>query len=370
MITQADFGGAQRFVFQLLSKLDSDKFEAIVAVGTCNGMQLFKQGLRRINIPVHHLKHLQRSINPYHDIKAVGELQELIEEFDPQTLFLLSSKAGAVGSFAARRFKFLKVIYRIGGWTFNDPLPLSIKWLYILIEKFTARFKDIIILNNKRDFYQAKNLGITPRFSTEIIYNGVQLDELDFAGRELARKEITKNFKGEFKFIIGTLANFYKTKGLEHLIRAASLIPAEESVGFIIYGDGKERDNLASLIKQLGLENKVVMPGHELFARRWLPGLDIFVLPSIKEGSPWAVLEAMGAKLPIIATDVGGVPEMVENGKSGIIVPPRDSKAIADSITSLLHRETFRKELGIEAHQRVIFKFTLDKMVKEIEALL
>ena len=105
-------------------------------------------------------------------------------------------------------------------------------------------------------------------------------------------------------------------------------------------------------------------------AFQYLKAFDVFVLPSVKEGFPWSLLEAMAAKLPIIATSVGAIPEVIESGKNGVLVEPKNSKAIAESITTVLSNDKLRQELGIQAHQTVLFKFSLEKMVREVEDLL
>jgi glycosyltransferase involved in cell wall biosynthesis len=97
---------------------------------------------------------------------------------------------------------------------------------------------------------------------------------------------------------------------------------------------------------------------------------DIFVLPSVKEGFPWALIEAMAAKLPVVATSVGAVPEIIEDGKNGILVGPAKPEQLAGKINDLLNDERLQQELGIQAHQAVLFKFSLEKMVREVEAIL
>ena len=105
-------------------------------------------------------------------------------------------------------------------------------------------------------------------------------------------------------------------------------------------------------------------------AYRFLSAFDVFVLPSLKEGFPWALIEAMSAKLPVIATDVGAVPEIIDDRKNGLLIKPKDSVGLADKIKEVLENDHLRNELGIQPHQTVLFKFELDKMVKKIEELL
>ncbi len=173
--------------------------------------------------------------------------------------------------------------------------------------------------------------------------------------------------------MVGTVANFYKTKGLEYLIEAIKILGAEhkiQDVAFVIIGDGTEREKLETQIKGSGIKNKIFLTGRLPNARKYLAAFDIFVLPSIKEGFPWALLEAMTAKLPVIVTNVGAAPEIIEDGKNRFVVEPRKPELFAQKIKELIGDEHLRHELGIQAHQTVVLKFDLNKMVEKVEVLL
>ncbi len=378
VITQSELGGAQRFLCELISRLDRNKYEILVATGK-DGDGEFLEILKNMDVPTLPLRFLRREIDLYGDLRGYFEVRGLIRDFRPDTLFLSSSKAGVLGSLAARRFPGLKVICRIGGWSFNEPISWPIRCLYILAEKCTARFKDIIILNNRHDFDQAKKLKIKPRGKIELIYNGIDPYKLEIFGKDEAKiklfEKLPQRQRGflHAKIVVGTVANFYKTKGLEYLIEAVKLLNAEhkiQDVAFVIMGDGTEREKLELQIKESGIKNKIFLTGKLPDARKYLAAFDIFVLPSVKEGFPWALLEAMAAKLPVVATNVGAVPEIIEDGKNGFMVEPRKSELIAQKIKELIGNEHLRSEFGIQAHQTVVLKFDLNKMLEKVEALL
>ncbi len=386
VITQSESGGAQQFLSQFLGQLQKNNYDIHVAMGIDGDGSLVKQ-LNTIGISHYTLTSLRRNISPFSDIKAVWEIHELIRGFQPDTLFLLSSKAGFIGSLAARLSSIKpNVVYRIGGWSFNDPGPTWKHWLWIYLERLSAPWKDIIIINNTHDLKQAHELHIRPRKSLNLVYNGIDPYKLSLLPSAEARQMLLETigldkpvFDGK---IIGTIANFYPAKGLEYLIEAFSLLNTRPTESFgqakylirntrlLIIGDGNERNMLEKLIRQRGLEDKVFLLGQRMQASQYLSAFDIFVLPSVKEGYPWSVLEAMSAKLPIIATRVGAIPEIIENGLNGYIVEPANPEQIADNINLLLTNESLAKEMGIQAHQTVLFKFTLDKMIKQIEELL
>ncbi len=377
IITQSELGGAQRFLSNLISHLNRDTYEFLVAVGS-SGNGDFLRVLKAEGIPCQTLKFLKRepTIN---DLRGVFEIRSLIKNYHPDVLFLNSSKAGFIGSLASvfpTRINALKVIYRIGGWSFNDPWPKWRRWLWIVLEWFSAKWKDIIIVNNQHDLDQAKKLKIRPRRQTVLIHNGIEVYKLDLMQQEEARiklfekavKSSGRNIRS--KNIVGTIANFYPTKGLEYLIQAADYFNDNDDVVFFIIGDGELRPELEKMIRERGLERKVFLLGQIPDAYRFLPAFDVFVLPSVKEGFPWVLIEAMAAKLPVIATRVGAVPEIIDDHKNGLLVKPKDPAELAEKINEVFQNNHLKNELGIQAHQTILFKFSLDKMVREIEDLL
>ncbi len=383
VITQSEFGGAQRFLYELISRLDKDKYEILVASDSKEKSE-FIESLNQKGIRTKQLKFLKRGVNPLFDFLAVIQLMKLINGFRPDFIHLNSSKAGVLGSIAGfkikllrpKKFKSLKIIYRIGGWSFNDPWPWWKKKLFIAAEKITAKLKDIIVVNNKHDYEQSAKLKIQPREKVVLIHNGIDALKMDFLSKDEARLKLSKKSAKIFqaKFIVGTIANFYPTKGLSFLIDAVHLLKNSISneipnIKFLIIGDGEEKKNLELRIKNYGLEKEIILLGQIAEAHKYIKAFDLFVLPSVKEGFPWVILEAMAAKLPIIATDVGAMPEIIENGKNGILVKPKNPQELAEAIKYLIENERILQELAIQAHQTVLFKFPIEKMIHETEKL-
>ncbi|MBI2063716.1 MAG: glycosyltransferase, partial [Candidatus Yanofskybacteria bacterium] len=337
-----------------------------------------------------------RNPNILNDIASLFELKKIIKEFGPDTLFLNSSKAGFNGSLAVKispdNWPRPRIIYRIGGWTFNDPWPWWKRLAYRLLEKISAPWKDYIIVNNKHDYEQAVKYRIKPRKEVVLIHNGIDPYKLRLLDKDEAKIRLYESLPPSQKhasflhesLTIGTIANFYPAKGLEYLIEAFRILtynlrrPSEAlreggkpiTYNLVLIGDGPERENIESRIKNLELGNKIILAGRIHDAYKYLPAFDIFVLPSVKEGFPWALLEAMSAKLPIIATTVGANPEIIENKKNGLLVPPANPQALAKAIVKLAENEALRHELSIQAHQTVLHKFDLRKMIEQVEKLI
>ena len=376
LVTQSEMGGAQRYIYEV-SKALAERHEILVAAGEGDGELFDKISKSKIQNPklqlkTQKLKYLARTPNPYVLISAIAEIRRVLKEEKPDVIFLCSATAGLLGSIAGGlasrgEAKPPRVIYRIGGWAFRDPRPGWKNWLIFWAEKLTARFKDLIIVNSEYDWRIAVEKKIASPEKIIKICNGLDIDSLNFLPREEARQKLSR-FRLNSLWI-GCVANFYKTKGLEYLIGALSRLSllGRLSLVTIIIGDGKQRPQLEAQIKKLGLKDKVILAGRMADAYRYLKAFDIFVLPSLKEGFPWVILEAMAAELPIVATSVGALPEIIENGKEGFLVEQKNSQALAEKIKWLMEHTQEAKVMGIEAKAKLVKKFSLQDMIESTE---
>jgi len=372
LVTQSEFGGAQRFIYRLITNLDLSKYDILIAAGSeGNDADGLLFNLRDKGFKVFPLKFLKRVINPVVDFCGFSEIYRLIKKEKPDILFLCSTKAGILGSLANKFYSslFIKnsrpfVIYRIGGWTFNDPWPNWKRKLYVWLEKNTARFKDLIVNNAESDRQQAITLGIKPRREIVTIYNGIDLKSTQFLSKEQAQQDLKIR---DAKFTVGTVANFYPPKGLEYLIEAANILK-DSDVKFIIVGEGQERVRLENIIGKYNLRS-IFLIGALPEAWKYLKAFDIFVLPSVKEGFPWTLIEAMAAGVPVVATRVGAVPEIIKNNENGILIEPRDPKIIADSIERLMNDKNLVEKFTQNGRKVVEDKFSLEQMVNSFENL-
>ncbi len=369
IVTQSEMGGAQRFVADASVWLAQQNYQVIVAAGKGNGKLFDKlSGLKTYN-----LKHLKRMPNPLTGLRAVKEIRHLLKQEQPDILFLCSTMAGILGSIASASKKpmfgcptpkhsMMRVIYRIGGWAFNDPRPWWQKKLILFLEKRTAKRKDKIIVNSQFDFDCALKHKIAPAEKLVKIHNGLDPNRIEFLPKEAAQQKLGLSLNLP---TVGAISNFYKTKGLEYLIKAAKNINSS----FIIIGDGPERKNLENLIAELNLQDKVILLGRIPEARKYLKAFDILTLPSLKEGFPWVILEAMAAGVPIVATKVGALPEIITDNQSGFLVEPGNSQALAQKIKTLLQNPALQTKFSQNARQR-LQDFSQQKMLSQTEQVI
>lgn len=360
IVTQTEFGGAQRYVADLIRTLNRDAFSAVVITGPGAGTQL-RTALG--NTPVHVAQHLRRAILPHHDLAAIGELAKLLKSLNVDVVHLNSSKAGVLGAYAAHRAKVPRVVYTAHGFVFNEPMHPTRRLIYRLAERWSARHKDIIICVSDFDRKTALANRIAPSEKLRVVHNGIDLAALDFLDRASARSRLASAGIMGNGPLLGTIANFYPTKGLAYLIEAAAeLHKTLPNLQVVLMGDGMERETLQRLIRHHQLSGVVHLPGQLPDARRLLPALDAFVCTSVKEGFPYTILEAMAAGLPIIATRVGGIPEMIEHEVHGLLIPPKHVLAAAAAIRRVLDDSALATRLGSAARARVASEFSLQRM--------
>ena len=395
IITQSEMGGAQRYLLNTALWLAQRGYQITVAAGEGDGSlneklkaksekllasNSYAEGTAGRQIKTKNLKHLKRMPCPITAWLSVREIKKLLQEEQPDVLFLCSTMAGILGSMAGKKYrkqKPLKIVYRIGGWAFRDPRPLWQKKLILFLEKKTAKYKDKIIVNSQLDFDVGLKYKIADREKLVKIYNGIEPQGINFLPKEEAREALVSNVKCQVPNecqisnvkIIGTVANLYKTKGLEYLIEACHILRSTFHVmrfKFIVIGEGPERKNLENLIAKYKLQDGAFLLGRLSEAQKYLKAFDVFVLPSLKEGFPWVLLEAMSAGIPIVATKVGAVPEILENEKSGFLVEPAGAGELANKIKELLENPQLTNRFVSRARERLP-RFSQEKMLSQTE---
>jgi len=347
IVTQGEWGGAQRYVFDLVTNL-SQNFDVTVAIGETGGKQDLQDKISSwqrtnvsTNINVIGIKHLTRKISLIHDVLAVFEIAKIYKKLKPNIVHLNSSKAGVIGSFAKILCKQPKIVYTVHGWVFNEPLFRLKRKFYFLLEKYSAKLKDKIIVLSQREWNDAVLRINVPKERVEKI--GLQIPKVQtipmLDARNFLSKFATLPSEGTW---IGTIANLYPTKGLDILLKSIEKIGdfvKSHHLIFLIIGEGEEREKLEKMIKKADLQNNIFLLGAIENAANYLSAFELFILPSRKEGLPYTLLEAKSAGLPIIATDVGGVSEMLQDFNNKTIVQPDNPGALANTILDFSYKQ-------------------------------
>lgn len=365
IITKSVWAGAGKYVYDLTAGLSKDQFEVFVAAG---GRDALAQKIIKAGIPYFEIKHFQRDISIFKEILAYFEILWLLLKIRPDIIHVNSSKAGILAGIAAWDYKLLtfnfklKTIFTAHGWAFHESRPKWQIWLIRLATKITCFYYSRIICVSEYDYQSAIKNKIAPVRKLIVVHNGIKPEEYEFLSREEARKLLCKGstfaectrLNLMQKIWIGAIGEFTKNKGHEYLIEAAREFP---DIKFVIIGFGKEKENYKKL------DNLFLIDGKGEDAK-YLKNFDIFVLPSLKEGLPYVLLEAGLAEIPIIATNVGGVPEIIENEKTGLLIKPVKPDEIADALKTLINNPELAKTLAQNARQKILKEFSFEKMLQ------
>lgn len=346
IITQGECGGAQKNVLDIAIDMSHRGHAVFVATGSnqSNSDSWLSSELKKNNIPEDHLfslNYLTREISPYSDIRSLFEIISLINKIQPHLVHVHSSKAGALVAIATL-FVNIKSVYTVHGYVFLEGINTIKKFVYTFIERINASLYDHIILMSSKDIHEAIKAHVLTKNNYSLIPNGLDEDRVTsilspMESRQYIQKYI--DFPIADKILVGVIANLYHTKGIEYLIKSATRILEQfPNTLFIVIGDGELRPELEQLINTLSLQNKVFLPGRISDAYTLLKAFDLIVLPSIKEGFPYIILESTLAGIPIIATRVGAIPEMTTYIDSLTVIEPRNIEqlinAICDSFTT------------------------------------
>ncbi len=360
IITQSSWGGAQKYVFDLATNLPED-FQVTVLCGG-NGELISRLKAKEVKVKV--MKNLIRPIRPFTDAICLWQLRSFIKKEKFDIVHTNSSKAEILGNISAWLAGTKKTIFTAHGFVFNEPGSKFKKKIFINLEKFANKFADRIICVSDFDKKNALKHGISSEKKLTVIHNGIKVAN-DLLGNE--KIKIKKNYLKlpEDSVVVVAIANFYETKGLKYLIDASSkIIKKHPNVYFVLVGDGELREDLKARIKANKIENNFIMPGFRNDIPELLQIMDIFVLSSLKEGFPYVIMEAMSFGLPVVATEVGGVPEIV-NQETGLICRPGEANELADCIEKLIDNPLLGSELGENAKRFVNEKFCFKKMLQK-----
>jgi len=364
IITKSVWGGGNRYVFDLATSVKNE-YRVFVAAG---GRGRFYQEISKTNIPYFNINNFQRNINPFKDIFAFFEILSLILQLKPDIIHANSPKAGGIAGLAGWIYKSFShkktnLIYTPHGWAFLEDRP---QWQISLIKFFsrlTCLFYDKIICVSEYGRKAAIKEKIAPKGKLVTIHNGIR--NISFLPKEEARKKLIKKTS---PLVIGAIAEWTKNKGLFYLLKAVKDINRGFDLILIGSGENPDKEKMYNFIKKHNLTNVHLVEWIDN-AASYLKAFDIFVLPSIKEGLPYTILETMKAEVPVIASNVGGIPEMIQDGINGILVKPKNSQELAEKINYLIDNPNKARKMTQKAKEKAEKEFGLERMIEKTKRI-
>jgi L-malate glycosyltransferase len=353
-------GGAEKLLEMALKYLDKDKFEYQAAYFLKKKDVLVPQ-LEKAGVPTFCL-----NIEKPYDPKALWKIIRYLRREKINVLHIHSPYPAVLGRLAGRLAGVKTIVYT------EHNIVEKYHFLTRLGNVLTYQLNDAIIAISDAVSGSIKKWPTARKRKVYRIYNGVDYDAIQKLVTD--PKSIRQSLKiDERDMVVGTVAHIQPQKGYRYLIEAARLVLDKyPNVTFVIVGGEKVeggRKELEDLSTELGIREKVVFTGSRPDALQVMAGFDLFVLPSVWEGFGIVFLEAMALGKPVIGTNVGGIPEVVQDGVTGYLVEPRNPPQLADKMLQLLNDETTRRQMGIKGRQRVKELFDIKIQVNKIEQI-
>ncbi|MCK4261031.1 MAG: glycosyltransferase [Halanaerobiales bacterium] len=355
LIEDLKTGGAERVLANIVTRLNKEKYEVEVWCLVRGGKIAEELREKRIKVRV-------LNLSTYHDPLNILKLTSLLRREKVNILHTSGYFASTFG--------------RISGLLVKVPIvfahPQSTYFYYqkkhLLTENFLSRFTDKIICCSEAVKNWAKDYERIRENKLITIYNGINLEEFKkVVNSKEVRKELSLTGKER---IIGTVGRLEPVKNPDLLLRATSLVKKRfPNLKVLFVGKGSLRDSLEKLAEGLGLKENIIFAGEKKNVFPFLSLMEVFILCSNIEGLSLALIEAMSAGIPVIGTKVGGIPEIIENGINGILIPPDNPEAFAEAIIYLLNHPEEAKKMGERGKEICKNKFSSEMMVEKIEEL-
>ena len=366
LITNLPVGGAQDNTLITVERLDRSKFDVTLM---CAPEGKWVQRARQLSdVNLIFVEELRREIHLFYDVTAFFRIYRFIRRGRYAIVHTHSSKPGFLGRLAARLAGVPVIIHTIHGFPFHDFMPASVRKFYIWIERQLARVTDYLVTVSRLNLEKAVQLHIAKRDKLVNVYSGIDFEKFDVEV-DVPRKCHELGLRPGDK-IVGMVGRLSEQKAPWNLIQAIpQVLRHHPGTLFVFVGDGELKDNMQALAKDLNVSAHTLFLGFRDDVAEVMQTLDVYVLPSQWEGLGRSLTEAMYLERPVVATAVEGVPELVENGKTGILVPPNQPQALAHAIAELLSDPQKSRQLGEAARRKVEGSFEAKHMLNDLERL-
>lgn len=356
-ITKGNFGGAQRYVYDLATNIDKNKYEITVLCG--EGDTLPKK-LEARDIKVIRLSSMKRDISVINEFKSFIEIYKIFKKEKPDIIHLNSSKMGGVGAFIGRVVGIKNIIFTAHGFAFNEKRPIWQKLILIFFHHLTILLTHKTIMVSEKT---KKDIDYLPFIKNKLIkiYNGIDINT-EFYSRDQARSILLKDKNISLNNnLLLSVGELHKNKGYDLFI--PYLKDLNKDFTYLIIGDGEEKENLINLIKENNLSNKVYLLGRIEEAYKYIKASDIFILPSRTEAFPYVLLESGLSQSPIMASKVGGIPEVIIENETGLLFDLNNKNQVLDNLNKLINDNDLKNKLALNISNKIKTEFSLKKMI-------
>jgi glycosyltransferase involved in cell wall biosynthesis len=369
VLKSSDLGGTQKYVLELCRRLDRSLYD--IEVVTSSGGPLIGL-LDELGIPVHVVEIPRYRISAVADWKALHALTRLFRERRYDIVHPHNAKPGFLGRYAARRAGVPIIVFTYHLIPFHERVSPPARLIYRKIDTWLARHattRMIAVAHHHRRTLVAQ--GVCREEDIEVIWNGLQAPEAPPSAEERGAARGERLACSADSPVVAFIGRLMPQKDPLTYVRAVARCHARGArAQFLLIGDGELMPECRDEARNLGLnEEKLRFVGERRDVPQLLPGVDLLVLPSLWEGLPFSLLEAMVAAVPIVCSRIPGNDEVVVEGETGRLVPPRDPDALAEAILAMLSDPDGSRRMGLAGHERLRTHFSLDAMVKKTAAV-
>lgn len=359
-------GGVLEYLYMFFKNFKDENYENILIVSQDyeNKLDKFKDVVKDI-----YVVNMIREIKLKQDIKSTLEIRKLLKKIKPDILYLHSSKAGAYGRIALFFNHKVKVLYNAHGWYFNAKMSQKKKKKIILIEKILALRANKIINISKSEYDSALKYKIAPERKMCVIENGI--DFTKFEGCDKYREETRKRYNiRDDEIVIGVVGRLSEQKDPITTIKAFNEVYKEnKNVRLMYVGSGELENEVMEYAKENNLQHLVTITGWVDNTERYIPAFDIAILPSKWEGFGLAIIEYMACKKPIVASNVGGMLDIIKTEKNGFLAEVGDVSKFAEYIMKYINDKDLCNRVVNYNYEYSIKKFNISELVKEHKKL-
>lgn len=357
VIPNLGIGGTEKILLELCRRMDSKSFQMAVVSLKSGGTTADE--LKKIPVPITILDSSDDFWKGMFEFpRLFFELKKTIQDFSPDLVHTWLTRANVIGRLSARSACVPTVI--------SSLRVMEVEKKYHLWAEFlTHRWSKIVTVNcTALEKFAVEKIKI-PKEKIVLIPNGI-----DMSCVPASSVKGYENGSGGNGFVIGTMGRLHQQKGIDIFLRAAKMVIEQlPQCRFLVAGDGPQKKVLLELAVKLKIQSQVKFVGWTKTPGEFLSSLDLFVLASRWEGMPNVILEAMSLRKPILATAVGGTTDLIEDGREGLLIGPDDVSACAKGMLTLIQNHVLREKMTQLAYEKVVQKFTLQKMISSYQML-
>ena len=322
------------------------------------------------HMEVRTFKNMVQPFRPFKDTLALIDLTAFLRKNPYHIVHTHNSKAGFLGRLAAKLVGVPVIVHTVHGFAFHDEEPLWRQMLFRNLERLASRWSDRMIFISQPLIDWALKDHIVGEDKITKIYSGIQLDKFHPVKSEEKDQIRSKWSLQKEEAVVGIVSKLWEGKGHTVLIEAFKLLKEKiKDAKLVIVGEGYLYDELFRRVGNNGLRDSVLFTGFQMDVSEIIATFDVAVLPSFFEGMGRVILEAMAMEKPIVASRVGGIPDLIDQGINGLLVRPGDARELADALERVLSDNGLAKKLGKEGRKKIKDQFSADVMVRSIEKL-